>query len=120
MAELGFTCKSTSSADTSATVDVDKLSLVRTGSSFPANTPLDINNPGPDWASTGGPVFFSSTEFMEVTQVFRNGLIQLPGIDSNANNDIYFVATSGTMAFEYDVRNLDVIQVWNFTTSSGS
>jgi hypothetical protein len=121
MAELGITCPTSSAAGgVGSGVDIDKLSLIRTGEYFPANTSLDINAPGSGWASLGGPVFFSSTEFMEVTQVYRNGVLQLPAPNSSANNDVYFVTESGTIAFEYDVRNLDVIQVWNFTaTSSG-
>lgn len=121
MADLGFTCRAAIVAGGGGgSVDVGKISLVRTGATFSANTALDINNPGGGWLSTGGPVFFSSTEFMDVTQVYRNGVLQLPGVNSTADNDVYFVAASGTLAFEYDIRNLDVIQIWNFTaTSSG-
>jgi hypothetical protein len=118
MADLGFTCRVASTTGGGAGVNVDKLSLVRTGTTFMANTSLDINSPGAGWSSEGGPVSFSSTEFMEVTQVYRNGVLQLPGINSAADNDVYFVSASGTLAFEYDIRNLDVLQVWNFTTTS--
>ena len=123
MAELGITCPVSSTAGGGGVgggVDVDKLSLVRTGNKFDANTPLDINNPGAGWTSIGGPVFFSASDFMNTTQVYRNGAIQLPGIDSSADNDVYFVSGSGVIAFEYNVKNLDVLQIWGFTaTTSG-
>ncbi len=120
MAELGFSCPSSSSTVTSSGVSVDKVSLVRSGGTFPANTALDINNPGAGWTAVGNSVFFTAAEFVEVTQVYRNGVLQLPGIDAAADNDVYFVAASGTLAFEYDVTTFDVLQIWNFTSTSGS
>ncbi len=117
MAELGFSCPSTTSTGAAAGVEVGKVSLVRTGGTFAANTPLDINDPGSGWTATGNSVFFSASEFVEVTQVYRNGILQLPGLDSSADNDVYFVAASGTMAFEYDVTPFDVLQIWNFTAT---
>lgn len=121
MADLGFTCRAaTVAGGGGSSVNVGKVSLIRTGATFSANTALDINNPGAGWTKTGGPVFFSATEFTDVAQVYRNGVLQLPGINSSADHDVYFVLASGTLAFEYDIRNLEVIQVWTFTaTASG-
>ena len=120
MAELGISCPTGGTA-TDTSVDVDRLSLVRTGDSFLANTALDINSPGAGWASEGGPVFISSASaFLDQTQVYRNGMLQLLGEDVNTNNDVYFVSASGTIAFEYNVQTLDIVQVWKFTaTTSG-
>ncbi len=119
MAELGFTRPSSTASSATGDITVDKLSLVRTGATFSANTSLDINSPGVGWASVGGPVFFSSAGFIESTQVYRNGILQMMGADSSADNDVYFVSASGTLAFEHAIGNLDVVQVYNYTASGG-
>lgn len=121
MAELGITCPpKTTTAGGGGTVEVDKLSLIRTGGPIQANTSLDINNPGSGWISIGGPVLFSGPqEFVEQIQTFRNGVLQLPGEGSSDDYDVYFVSASGTIAFESNVQKHDVVQVWHFTTTSG-
>ncbi len=123
MAELGITCPPASSTATGGegNLDLEKVSLIRTGGRFAKNTTLDINNPGAGWTSIGGPIVISgSTEFVEQIQTFRNGLIQLPGENSGFDYDVYFVAPNGSIAFESDLHKHDVVQVWNFkTTTSG-
>ena len=124
MAELGITCPPASSTATgggAGNLDLEKVSLIRTGGRFAKDTTLDINNPGAGWTSIGGPIVISgSTEFVEQIQTFRNGLIQLPGENSGFDYDVYFVAASGSIAFESDLHKHDVVQVWNFkTTTSG-
>jgi hypothetical protein len=95
--------------------------LVRTGGQIAANTTIDINDPGPGWALLGVPVTFSgSTEFTESTQVYRNGEIQLTGASASDDNDVYFVAVSGSIAFEMRLKTNDVVQVWKFTQTTAS
>ncbi|KKN19212.1 hypothetical protein LCGC14_0948080 [marine sediment metagenome] len=119
MAELGITCPPASSTATGAgNLDLEKLSLIRTGGRFDKNTTLDINNPGAGWTSIGGPIVISgATAFVEQVQTFRNGLIQLPGENSSFDYDVYFIAASGSIAFESDLYEQDIIQVWNFNTT---
>jgi hypothetical protein len=122
MAELGITCPPTSTAGGGGgAVDIDRLSLVRTGDAFPANSILDLNSPGVGWSSVGGPVTISGAqEFIDQTQVYRNGVLQLPGTNDSADNDVYFVSADSNIAFEMDIRNKDIIQVWYFAaTASG-
>jgi hypothetical protein len=124
MARLSLTCRQTvtSTATGGGAVEVDRRVLVRTGGHIDANTTIDINDPGPGWTLLGVPVTFSgSTEFTESTQVYRNGEIQLTGASASTNNDVYFVAVSGSIAFEMKLHTNDVVQVWNFsqTTTSG-
>lgn len=123
MAQLSISCPRSTATSTPATgVDVQRLVLIRTGGCFEANTTLDVTNPGPGWASFGDPVTFSGAdEFTELTQVYRNGVIQLTAGSASDDNDVYFVAASGSIAFEMNVQTNDVVQVWKFnpTTTSG-
>ena len=122
MARLSLTCRqAVSTATTGGSVEVDRRVLVRTGGQIPANAIIDINNPGPGWALLGVPVTFSgSTEFTESTQVYRNGEIQLTGASASNDNDVYFVAVSGSIAFEMNLHKNDVVQVWKFTQTTAS
>ena len=122
MASLSLTCRqAVSTATTGGSVEVDRRVLVRTGGQLTANTIIDINNPGPGWALLGVPVTFSgSTEFTETTQVYRNGEMQLTGPSAGADNDVYFVAVSGSIAFEMKLHTNDVVQVWKFTQATTS
>lgn len=124
MAELSLSCpKSVATTATDVTgVDIQRRVLVRTGGFFEQNTVLDITNPGAGWVAFGDSVTWSgSTEFVELTQVFKDGIIQLTAESASDNNDVYFVAASGSIAFEYNIQTNDVVQVWKFnpTTSSG-
>ena len=92
--------------------------LQRTGGQLAADTPIDVNAPGPGWVTAGVDVLFAdSSEFVEKIQVFQNGVLQLSAEASIDNNDVYFVAASGTIAFESKIRKNDVVQVWGVTAS---
>lgn len=125
MAQLSIRCcpRSTTSTTTAATgVDIQRRVLVRTGGHVDANTTIDITNPGSGWATFGDSVTLSGAEeFTDLTQIFRNGVIQLTAASASDNNDVYFVAASGSIAFEYKLHTNDVVQVWKFnpTTTSG-
>jgi hypothetical protein len=123
MAQLSLICRQAASTatGTGGSVEVNRRVLVRTGGQVVANTAIDINDPGSGWALLGVPVTFSgSTEFTEFTQVFRNGEIQLTGASAGADNDVYFVAASGSIAFEMKIHTNDVVQVWKFTQTTAS
>ncbi len=124
MAELSLFCpRSVSTTGAVVTgVDIQRRVLIRTGGCFEQNTVLDITDPGAGWVVLGDSVTFSgSEEFTELTQVFRNGVIQLTAESATDNNDVYFVAVSGSIGFEYNIQTNDVVQVWKFnpTTTSG-
>jgi hypothetical protein len=92
--------------------------LQRTGGQLAADTPIDVNAPGPGWVTAGVDVLFAdSSEFVEEIQVFHNGVLQLSAEASIDNNDVYFVAASGTIAFEFKIKLNDVVQVWGVTAS---
>jgi hypothetical protein len=82
---------------------------------------IDITNPGSGWVTFGDSITLSgSAELTELTQVYRNGVIQLTAASASDNNDVYFVAASGSIAFEYKLHTNDVVQVWKFNpTASG-
>ena len=123
MAELNITCCPVSSTATDTTgVDIQRRILIRTGGRIAQDTPIDILNPGPGWVVYGDETTFSGgSEFTELTQVYRNGVIQLTGESASDDNDVYFVAPSGSIAFEHHLVHNDVVQVWKFnpTTTSG-
>jgi hypothetical protein len=92
--------------------------LVRTGGQVSKNTTIDINAPGPGWTTAGVDVFWADgTEFVEKIQVFHNGVLELSGEDAVSDNDVYFVASSGSLAFEHRIKKNDVVQVWGVTAS---
>ena len=119
MAELSITCPVTTAVvETGGFAEVRRRVLVRTGGNFGANTTLDIGSPGAGWVAFGDAVTFSgATDFVENTQVFRNGVIQLTGENASSDNDLYFVAPSGSIAFEYHLVENDIIQIWKFVGS---
>jgi hypothetical protein len=125
MAELTITCPAAASSATGAAatgVDVQRRILIRTGSQLPQNTVIDVLDPGDGWVVFGDETTFSgATDFTELTQVYRNGIIQLTGESASDDNDVYFVSASGSIAFEYNLVHNDVVQVWKFnpTTTSG-
>jgi len=123
MAELSLTCpkSTTASAGAATGVDVLRRFLCRTGGQVPANTAIDINDPGVDWITIGDEVTFSgASDFVDLTQVYRGGQLLAAAQTASANLDVYFVAASGTIAFEDILHRNDVIQVWRFNpTASG-
>jgi hypothetical protein len=123
MAELTWTCPTSSSASSSEAtgIDIQKRVLLRTGGPFAQNTVLDILAPGAGWAASGDVVTFSGAdEFTDLTQVYLNGIHQLTAASASDNNDVYFVAASGSIAFEMDLQTSDILQFWKFNpTSSG-
>jgi len=94
---------------------IAKAKLIRAGGQVLEDTTIDISTPGAGWTVTGDVITWaSSTDFVENVSVFYNGILQLPGASSSDNNDVYFVSTPDSLAFEFKIRTNDVIQVWKF------
>ncbi len=121
MAELGITCPKASSTADVMGIDLEKRTLIRTGGPFEQNTVLDILDPGAGWVVSGDMVTFSgANELTKITQVYRNGVHQLTAESSSDDNDVYFVAASGSIGFEYTLQTNDILQFWKFNpTTSG-
>ena len=104
-----------------ATVDIAKRVLIRTGGCVERDTTIDIITPGAGWTTAGDEVTFANaTEFNDQVMVFENGVLMFTGENSAADNDVYFVAASGQIAFETELDENDVIQIWKFgATTSG-
>lgn len=95
--------------------EIQKFKLIRTGGSLSSNSTVDLSTPGADWTFSGDTItWVDGTDFVENVSTFVNGILQLPGIDSNADNDVYFVAAPDQLAFEFDIKKNDVIQIWKF------
>ncbi len=115
MAELTLSCPKSAVSSTTTSVNVQRRVLIRTGGCFEQNTVLDITNPGVGWVVLGDDVTFSGAEeFVELTQVYRNGQLQLTAESATDDNDVYFVSVSGNIAFEMNVQKNDVVQVWKY------
>ncbi len=124
MAELSLTCPVATvptGGGGSAIVDITKRVLVRTGGCVERDTIIDIITPGAGWVTTGDEVTFANaTEFNEQIMVFENGVLMFTGENAATDNDVYFVAASGQIAFETALDENDVIQIWKFgATTSG-
>lgn len=125
MAELTLTCPRTTSSAGTSSIDLDRRVIIRTGGCFEADTPLSLEMPGPGWAVSGDLITYSGgSEFQQTSQVFVNGMIQQTALSSGTGCDVYFVSASGSqIAFDYNLDENDVIQVWKFaasgTTTSG-
>jgi len=94
-------------------IQKDRQVLVRTGGQLAANTTIDLSAPDAGWTSSGDTVsWVSSDHFLDQIQIYLNGVLQLTGVDSAADNDVYFVANPDQMAFEFIIKENDIVQVW--------
>jgi hypothetical protein len=99
----------------SGSQQISKAKLIRTGSSVVKDTTIDISTPGAGWTVTGDTIVWTdAADFVENVSVFHNGILQLPASSAVDNNDVYFVSTPDSLAFEFNIRTNDVIQVWKF------
>ena len=102
----------------SASNEVQKRVLIRTGGQVPENTTININVPGAGWTVGGDDILLTASGvFIEDGRVFTNGILQLLGPDDAANNDVYWVAANYDIAFEYKIKQNDVIQIYKFPPS---
>lgn len=94
---------------------IAKAKLIRTGNQVAKDTTIDISAPGAGWTVLGDTIVWTdATDFVENVSVFHNGILQLPAASSVDDNDVYFVTTPDSLAFEFIIRKNDVIQVWKF------
>ena len=102
----------------SAANEIQKRVLIRTGGALLENTTIDIDSPGAGWTVFGDDIqLTSSGTMLEATKWYTNGVLQLPGADASANNDVYFVASNYDVAYEYKIKKNDVIQIYKFPGS---
>jgi len=95
--------------------EVQKRVLIRTGSQVAENTTINISTPGAGWTVGGDDIqLTSSGTFVEATKLYTNGVLQLLGPDDAADNDVYWVAANYDIAFEYKLKQNDVIQIYKF------
>lgn len=98
--------------------EVQKRVLIRTGGQVPENTTISIDAPGAGWTVYGDDIqLTSSGTFIEASKVYTNGILQLLGPDDASNNDVYWVAANYDIAFEYKIKQNDVIQIYKFPSS---
>lgn len=95
--------------------EIQKRKLVRTGGQLAADTTVDLSSPDSGWNAFGDSiVFVDANEFVEDVSVFHNGILQLPASGSGDDNDVYFVSSPDSLAFEFIIRTNDIVQVWKF------
>jgi hypothetical protein len=93
--------------------EVQKRRLIRTDGNITENTTIDIGSPGAGWTVEGDTISWTdSTDFFENVSVFHDGILQLVASGSGDDNDVYFVSTPDSLAFEFKIRRNDVIQIW--------
>ena len=94
--------------------------IYRIEGTLPANTPVDINNPGLSWVAGGENILFSdSNDFVSSVQVFRNGQLLDAEETASGQGDVYPVFDGGgdtsKLAFEFPIIPNDNLQVWRQT-----
>lgn len=115
MAELGFSCPATSTVTGTVSGEILKRKLILTTGDVGENTAIDITTPGVAWNAYGDVITWTdANDFVENVSVFLNGVLQLPASGSSANNDVYNVNPPDELAFEYKLKENDIIQVWKF------
>ena len=98
-----------------AAQEVKRRVLIRTGGQVQEDTTIDIDAPGAGWTVYGDDIVIpDSTHFVEDVKVYTNGILQLPGEDALADNDVYFVASGTSIAFEYRIKTNDVFQIFKY------
>ena len=100
-------------------IQKDRQVLIRTGSQLPADTTITLSSPDSGWTSTGDVVSWVSVDhFIDQTQIYLNGVLQLTASGAGDDNDVYFVATPGQFACEFIVKENDIIQVWSIGSTA--
>jgi hypothetical protein len=98
--------------------EISKQTHIRLNGSLAADTTIDLSvliAGDPDWTSTGDAITWNSaTDFVENVSVFVNGTLMLPGVDINANRDVYFVGTPDQLAFGFKIKKNESLQIWRF------
>ncbi len=96
-----------------------KKVLIRTArDQYDKNTPLNIETPGPDWDVEGDSITIpNSGTFTDSISVFYNGALLLNGPNAAAKRDVYFSGVPGAIAFEFNLKQKTVLQIWKFPPS---
>jgi len=100
-------------------IQKDRQVLVRTGGQLAANTTIDLSSPDSGWTSTGDVVSWTTVDhFIDQTQIYLNGILQLTASGAGDDNDVYFVGTPDTFAFEFIIKENDIVQVWQIGSTA--
>lgn len=98
--------------------EISKQTHIRINGNLDADTAIDLSDliaGDPNWTSTGDSITWSSaSDFVENVSVFVNGTLMLPGVDINANLDVYFVGTPDQLAFGFKIKKNESLQIWRF------
>ena len=98
--------------------DTQRRIMVRIGGKLPANYPININTPGDGWIAQGSVLTFADTqEFLDYTQVYRNGqLLYIAAVGSSEIADAYVVVSGSIIliSFGYSISTNDSIAIWKF------
>jgi len=100
-------------------IQKDRQVLVRTGGQLAANTTIDLSAPDSGWTSTGDVVSWVSVDhFIDQTQVYLNGILQLTASGAGDDNDVYFISNPDGFAFEFIIKENDIVQVWQIGSTA--
>ncbi len=100
-------------------IQKDRQVLVRTGGQLAANTAIDLSAPDSGWTSTGDTVSWVSVDhFIDQTQIYLNGILQLTASGAGDDNDVYFLSNPDGFAFEFIIKENDIVQVWQIGSTA--
>ena len=103
----------------SGITEAQKKILIRVGGQLTTASPIDINSPAGGWVEHGTDLTFADTqEFLDYTQVYRNGqLLYVAEYGGPETADVY-VSVAGSLVQLYSDPGIvtnDVLVIWKFT-----
>ena len=100
-------------------IQKERQVLLRTGGQVSANTILTLSDLDSGWTSTGDVVTWSSVDhFIDQTQFYFNGALQLTSSGASDDTDVYFIAAPDQFAFEFVIKKNDIVQVWTIGSTA--
>lgn len=91
--------------------------LTRLSGPFPADTALNVNNPGPEWELDGETITFSNEQdFLENVKVYRNGQLLDTGQELESCDVFPLISgpQSNQIVFKMFIAQNDIIQIWKY------
>lgn len=103
--------------------DTQRKIVVRTNGKLPAGHPVNINSPGDGWTEQGGGdlSFTNTQEFLDYTQLYRNGQLLYAAETGSAEAADVYAEVSGAnvlISFDYNLSTNDVITIWKFAKAT--
>ena len=100
-------------------IQKERQVLNRTGGQLAADTVITLSDLDSGWTSTGDVVAWSSVDhFIDQTQFYLNGALQVTSSGASDDTDVYFVATPDQFAFEFVIKKNDIVQVWTIGSTA--